>query len=345
MVRSLRRNIDMFRPIGTACLLALICAHAAFAYSVTECAQARDPNLRITACSELITQAGISKKGRTGDELGVLYRRRGSAYLETGKSPEAIVDFSEAIRLKPGYALAFYERGRAELSLGNRDRARADYDAAIQHGPRYWLANVSRGYLRLINGDFEGAIADFSRAIEIEPNNAVAFNNRGLAWSKKGDPANALADYSVAINLNDRYALAFANRGHLHEGLGKLDQARADFTMALSFDPTLSSAAAGLRRVGVNPVVTAESDHIVDEGRSRVEVNCSPCHAISTKEASPNPKAPPFRTIGNLYPMLMLRDPISRGLAYPHRDMPKFNFSGEEIDAIIAFISSLPASE
>ncbi len=345
MAQLLREKFSMFRPIGTACLLVLIGAHAAFAYSVTDCAQTSDPGLRIAACSELIEQASSGKKNWTGDELGVLYRRRGSAYLEMGKSSEAVMEFSEAIRLKPGYARAFYERGRAVLSLGGRDRARADYDAAIQHGPRYWPAYVSRGYLRLINGDFEGAIADFSRAIEIEPNNAVAFNNRGLAWSKKGDSANALADYSVAINLNDRYALAFANRGHLHEALGKPDQARADFTMALSFDPTLSSAAAGLRRVGVNPVVTAESDHIVDEGRSRVEVNCSPCHAIGAKGASPNPQAPPFRTIGGLYPMLTLRDPVSRGLAYPHRDMPKFNFSGEEIDAIIAFISSLPTNE
>lgn len=345
MAQSLHRRFDMFRTIGAVCLLGLLCGQTARAYSITDCAQARDPDLRIAACSELIAQTSIGRKDRTGEELGVLYRRRGSAYLETGKSSEAIVDFSEAIRLKPGYALAFYERGQAVLSLGNREQAKADYDAAIQHEPRYWPAYVSRGYLRLINGDIEDAIADYSRAIEIKPGNAVAFNNRGLARSKKGDLAKALADYSVAINLDSRYALAFANRGHVYEALGKADQARADFTMALSFDPTLPSAAAGLRRVGVNPVVTAESDHIVDEGRSRAEVNCSPCHAISAKDASPDPKALPFRTIRNRYPMLTLRDPVSRGLAYPHRDMPKFNFSGEEIDAIIAYISSLPTSD
>lgn len=345
MTQLRRGNFGMFRTIGAACLFALIGAHAGLAYSITDCAQAKDPKLRIAACSKLIAQASIGKKDRTGEALEILYRRRGSAYLEMGRASEAIVDFSEAIRLKADYALAFYERGRALLSIGNRDQAKADYDAAIQHKPRYWPAYVSRGYLHLINGDFEGAIADYSRAIEIKPDNAVAFNNRGLAWSRKGDAASALADYNTAIELDSGYALAFANRGHVHEALGKPDQARADFTMALSFDPTLPSAAAGLRRVGVEPVVTAESDHIVDEGRSRVEINCTPCHAISAKGASPNPKALPFRTIRNRYPMLTLRDPVSRALAYPHRDMLKFNFSGEEIDAIIAYISSLPTSE
>ncbi|MDH3579259.1 MAG: tetratricopeptide repeat protein [Hyphomicrobiales bacterium] len=331
----------MFPRIWIACFAAVLGATAALADPVADCNQSGKWELRIKACSQLIAQAG-KRNRQDREELALTYRRRGSAYLATGKPVEAMADFSQAIRFKPRYALAYYERGQAAMALANRDQAMADYDAAIRHKPRYWAAHVARGYLHLVRNEFDGAIADFNRAIAIEPNNAIAFNNRGFAWRRKGDLAKAIADYDRAVKLDPRYAIALANRGHAYEAQGKVNEARADFNLALSFDPTLSYAAAGLRRVGVNPVVTAESDHIVKAGRVLVEINCSPCHAIGANDASPNEKAPAFHAIQKRYPILTLRDPVSRGIAYPHRDMPKFNFSGEQIDTIIAYINSLP---
>lgn len=334
----------MFPRIGIACFAAALGATVALADPVADCSQSGRSELRIKACSELIAQAG-KRKRQDREELALIYRRRGSAYLATGKPVEAMADFSEAARLKPRYALAYYERGQAAMALGDRNRAMTDYGTAIRHKPRYWAAHVARGYLRLVRNDFDGAIADFDRAIAIEPNNAIAFNNRGFAWRRKGDLARAIADYDRAIKLDSRYAIALANRGHAFEAQGKVNEAWADFNLALSFDPTLAFAAAGLRRVGVNPVVTAESDHIVKAGRVLVEINCSPCHAIGANDASPNKKAPAFRAIQKRYPILTLREPVSRGIAYPHRDMPKFIFSGEQIDTIIAYINSLPPGE
>lgn len=334
----------MLPRIGTACFAAALGVSAALADPAADCSQSGNWELRITACSELIAQVG-KRNRQDRDELALIHRRRGSAYLATGKPAEAMADFSAAARLKPRYALAYYERGQAAMALGDRDQAMADYSTAIRHKPRYWAAHVSRGYLRLVKNDFDGAIADFDRAIAIEPKNAIAFNNRGFAWRRKGDLAKAIADYDRAIKLDPRYAIALANRGHAFEAQGKVNEARADFNLALSFDPTLAFAAAGLRRVGVDPVVTAESDHIVKDGRLLVEINCSPCHAIGAKDASPNKKAPAFRAIQKRYPILTLRDPVARGIAYPHRDMPKFTFSGDEIDTIIAYINSLPPGE
>ena len=91
--------------------------------------------------------------------------------------------------------------------------------------------------------------------------------------------------------------------------------------------------------------MTAKSDKLVSAGRALVETNCMACHATGAKDASPDGKAPAFRSIHNRYPILTLRDPVSRGIAYPHRDMPKFAFAGEQIDTIIAYINSLPPGE
>jgi tetratricopeptide (TPR) repeat protein len=296
------------------------------------------------ACSELIAQARRPKP-KDWQELALIYRRRGSAYLETGKHAEAMADFSEAIRFKPGYALAYYERGQVALALRKHEMAIEDYGTAILHNPRYAPSYIARGYVRLIVDDVDGAIADYSRLIQLEPKNAVALNNRGLALSKKGELDKALADYSAAITINPHYALAYNNRGYGYEAKGKKSEAQADFTKALSIDPTLSGAAAGLKRLGASATATARSGKLVNAGRKLVETNCVTCHATGAKGASPKEKAPPFRAIHNRYPILTLRDPVSRGIAYPHREMPKFTFSGEQIDTIIAFINSLPPGE
>jgi mono/diheme cytochrome c family protein len=40
-----------------------------------------------------------------------------------------------------------------------------------------------------------------------------------------------------------------------------------------------------------------------------------------------------------------LREPLSRGIAAPHDEMPKFALSGPQIDTIIAYINSLSAAK
>jgi tetratricopeptide (TPR) repeat protein len=331
----------MLPRLLTACFIVAICAPAALADPVTDCKQARAPELRITACSELIGKAGRAIR-RDREELAHIYRRRGSAYLQTGRPAQAMADFTEAIHLEPGYALAYYERGQAALALGKHDQALADYGAALRHKPDYAQAYIMRGYVSLITGDVRAAIAEYSRLIELEPRHAVAFNNRGLAWRKKGDLEKALADYNAAIALNPRYALAYNNRGYTYEAQGKADKARADFAKALALDPSLVAAGAGLKRLGGDAAATAQSTDLITDGRWLVKTRCKKCHATGLREASPDPNAPPFRAIHNRYPILTLRDPISRAIAFPHRNMPKFTFSGEHIDAIIAYINSLP---
>jgi len=334
----------MLPRFGAACFAAALGATVALADPVADCSQSRKPALRITACSELIAQAG-EPNAQDREELALIYRRRGSAYLATGRPIEAMADFSEAIRFKPGYALAYYERGQAALALGNRDQAMIDYSTAIRYGPRYAPAYIARGYIRLINDDLDGAIADFSRLIQLEPKNANALNNRGLAWRRKGHLDKAHADYTAAIAVNPNYALAYNNRGYVYEAQGNTADARADFTKALSFDPTLTGASAGLKRLGASVAATAQSEKLVSTGRELVDINCTPCHATGAKDPSPNEKAPAFRAIQKRYPILTLRDPVSRGIAFPHRDMPKFSFTGEQIDMIIAYINSLPPGD
>lgn len=106
-------------------------------------------------------------------------------------------------------------------------------------------------------------------------------------------------------------------------------------------DPSLIGARDGLRRLGVRESQLAETQRRVEQGKKLVEQNCSGCHAVGAAGASPNKKAPEFRTLHARHPNLALREPLSRGIAARHDEMPNFALSGPEIDTIVAYINNL----
>jgi mono/diheme cytochrome c family protein len=63
---------------------------------------------------------------------------------------------------------------------------------------------------------------------------------------------------------------------------------------------------------------------------------------IGLEGRSTNGNAPKFRDLSRLYTLLALREPITRGIAAPHDQMPQFAVSDEQIDMIVAYINSLP---
>jgi mono/diheme cytochrome c family protein len=107
----------------------------------------------------------------------------------------------------------------------------------------------------------------------------------------------------------------------------------------------LIGARDGLRRLGAPETLLAQAEAHVQHGKSLVEKNCSPCHAVGISGESPNKKAPPFRSLHARHPSLALREPLSRGIAAPHDEMPRFTLSGPEIDSIVAYINSLATAK
>jgi tetratricopeptide (TPR) repeat protein len=64
---------------------------------------------------------------------------KGRAMSCKGDYDRAIADYTEAIRLDPGLALAYNNRGFAYSHKGDNDRAIADYDQAINVSVSYGL--------------------------------------------------------------------------------------------------------------------------------------------------------------------------------------------------------------
>jgi len=75
---------------------------------------------------------------------------------------------------------------------------------AIRLNPNDAVAYYNRGMAHNNKGDYNQAIADFSQAIRLNPNDAATYYNRGNAYNNKGYYDQAVADYDLAISALDK---------------------------------------------------------------------------------------------------------------------------------------------
>ena len=106
--------------------------------------------------------ADASSRANDDELRGEALVQRGVLYEQAGNREAAIKDYTEAIKLDPSNAVAFFNRGNAYDQLGDHDRA----------------------------------IADYTEAIKLDPNDADVYNNRGQAYDNKGEFDLAIADYT-----------------------------------------------------------------------------------------------------------------------------------------------------
>jgi cytochrome c len=86
-------------------------------------------------------------------------------------------------------------------------------------------------------------------------------------------------------------------------------------------------------------VAPSESDRASD-GRDIAEAQCARCHAVGVYGDSPNPIAPPFRTILSRYSADVLEEELIAGIQVAH-PMPDFQFNPQGTDALIAYLRSI----
>ena len=161
------------------------------------------------------------------------YFKLGYKKYEQKDYREAIVAYTEAIKINPNYAAAYNNRGLARYDLGNKQGAIADYNQAIKFNPNYALAYNNRGVARYDLGNKQGAIDDYNQAIKINPNYDLAYYNRGIVRDDLGDKQGAIDDYNQAIKINPNYAKAYHRRGIVRDDLGDKPGAIRDLQQAV----------------------------------------------------------------------------------------------------------------
>lgn len=102
-------------------------------------------------------------------------------------------------------------------------------------------------------------------------------------------------------------------------------------------------APAAVLTAGLAVACSAAAQNDVARGQQIVQEKCSRCHATGKADASPNPKAPPFRIVGRIYPVEHLAEALAEGISTGAPEMPQFKFDPRDVDAIIDYLNAMAA--
>src|SRR5579872_7011518 len=108
--------------------------------------------------------------------------------------------FTDVIRVSAPSAPIIFQRGLIYHTMGDADQAIVDYSDAIRLAPNETYAYVNRGIVLYTKKDNnEGAISDFNSALKLKPCEVNAWINRGLTYKRKGDLNQSIADFTDAL--------------------------------------------------------------------------------------------------------------------------------------------------
>lgn len=161
---------------------------------------------------------------------------------------KAAVEFQRAVRLDPGFALAYTGLADTFSSTGNALTG-AEADAAYVKAKFYAEKSLeldpdsaevynSLGRLkRIYDWDWTGAENDFKRAIALNPNYANAHLNYAQMLSFLGRHTEALAEIDRAAEINPISQSISGARFAILESSGKYDEALKITEESIKFDP------------------------------------------------------------------------------------------------------------
>jgi tetratricopeptide (TPR) repeat protein len=211
------------------------------------------------------------------------YLDTGQRYFEKGKYREAAIEFTNAIKIDPGFAEAHHqlaqtylkvqEQGRAyqelnrtlelqpenysarsemaELLIAHHDLqlAQTQVDWLLQYRPDDPKAHLTSAYLLAAGGDVSAAIAEMQKAITLAPSDADLHVQLALLLLKKGEPDEAEANLRKAVELNPKAVGAWLMMGTFHQARGSYGQAEQEFRQAIAVDPKNPEPRAALVRL------------------------------------------------------------------------------------------------
>jgi tetratricopeptide (TPR) repeat protein len=166
----------------------------------------------------------------------------GSALTESGHPEEALEHYREALRIKPDYAEAHSNLGVALTKLGRPREGVTHYHEALRLKPDYAEAHYSWATALQAAGQFEQAIEQHQQALRLRPNYAEAHNNLGIALAESGQPRQAVEHYEEALRIEPNYAAAHNNWGNALQALESLHDAIAHYRQALQIRPDYADA-------------------------------------------------------------------------------------------------------
>jgi tetratricopeptide (TPR) repeat protein/mono/diheme cytochrome c family protein len=133
-----------------------------------------------------------------------------------GELSGAVLQFTEAVRIRPDDPIANNALGAVLLSGGRIDGAILHLNAALKGRPDYFDAHYNLGNALAAQGDFAGALTHFQAAVRLHPQDAGAQANLGSALAETGNLKEARLHFERALEIDPKNELARENLEQLN---------------------------------------------------------------------------------------------------------------------------------
>ncbi len=141
----------------------------------------------------------------------IAYNNLGVALLESGRTEEAVANYTKALEIEPGNLETHNNLGIALRKEGRLDEAISQYRIALGIKPGDLDTNFNLANALLQAGRLDEAITRYGRTLGISPHFSDAHNNLGNALRREGRLDEAIAEYRRAVADDPSNARAGAN--------------------------------------------------------------------------------------------------------------------------------------
>jgi serine/threonine protein kinase/predicted Zn-dependent protease len=150
---------------------------------------------------------------------------------------DALIGFTNCIRLKPDSPWPYNNRGTTHLRLKQYDLAVQDYNDALQRDPEYIDARINRALAYLEQGKFDLALADCNWTLERDGQNVAAYGRRAECYRRQKRYEEAIADYTRWLGLTEDKVEVYFKRAAVFQEMKRPNDALGDYTLVVKLEP------------------------------------------------------------------------------------------------------------
>lgn len=131
-----------------------------------------------TGADRLVALAN-STDGGTLEQRAIYLSQAGQAWIMAGAPEEAVLAFSDALKLAPGTVELLVDRASAHMMTEDWDKALSDLDLALANSPGFGPAHQLRAEVHLNKHSYDLAMRDVEAAMAADPKNIDTLLVRG----------------------------------------------------------------------------------------------------------------------------------------------------------------------
>ncbi len=225
----------------------------------------------------------------------------GQRYVEQGKYKEAVVEFSNAIKVDPNYAEAHLQLAEAYLQLREGDRAFRELARTVELQPENYRAQLELTNLLIVNHEFQtarqqldvllqkhpndpvvhttessllaaqgnipGAIAEMQKAVALSPDRWEAYLSLALLQSSNNQSEAAESNFKKVIDLNPKAMQPRVLLGNYYQAHNRFPEADQQFQAATALDPTSADSRAALARLYLAEGKKADAEQLLSQAK------------------------------------------------------------------------------